>query len=247
MKEELELATGQVTVPEENVLSGIMQVLEYYDLTPTQIHVYLFLGKNEPQAVGKVALKIGLHRTAVYKTLKELEGLGLVTRSMERPTRYTALSFRRAVQMLWEEKRRGMDALQLVTEALITAYEKWPTVPPNEETNPLTFTVHSTGLFRVKIEELSLTSATRLYYLEDGARRHLEQYIDDQVTVNEDHPELGSFIVFDRAVFLLQINHKKIDTTKGSRTREEWSATEIHVPEVVAAYAELYRLLEAEA
>ena len=177
-----------------------------------------------------------MHRTESHKITRELEGLGLVSRSMERPARYTALSFRRAVRMLWEEKKRTMDQLQLVTEALIMAFERMPMVIPDERVNPLTFTVHSTGLFREKIEEHALTSATRLYYLEENACRHLEQRINDPVTVNEDHPELGSFIVFDKAVFLLKRNQL-----------DEWGAAEIHVPEFVAAYAELYRLLEAEA
>lgn len=238
MKEELELAAGQVTVPEESVLSGIMQVLEYYDLKPTQIRVYLCLAKSGPESAIQVAKKLGAERTAVYKTLKELEGLGLVTRSMERPTRYTALSFRRAVQMLWEEKRRGMDALQLVTEALAEALERMPKKTLDEDPQKFTFTRYGpNGLFLRKIEELGLTSATRLYYLEEAARRHVDQSIDgDHAATNVAHPELGSFIVFNRAVFLLHRN-----------PREKWSATEIHAPEVVAAYAELYRLLEAEA
>ena len=235
MKEELEVEAGQVTVPEESVLSGITQVLEYYDLRPAQIRVYLHLAKSGPQSAFQIAQKVGLHRTEGHKITRELEVLGLVARSMEWPAKYTALSFRSAVRMLWEEKKRALDSVQLVSEALVTAFEKMPMSPQDEKANPLIFTRHSTGLFRQKIEEYALTSSTRLYYLEDGARRHLEQYIDGPAAANTCYPELGSFIVFDRAVFLLRRNQL-----------DEWGAAEIHVPEIVAAYAELYRLLEAE-
>ena len=238
MKEELELAAGQVTVPEENVLSGIMQVLEYYDLKPTQIRVYLCLAKSGPESAIQVAKKLGAERTVVYGALFGLEALGLVARSMSWPSRYTALSFREAVKLLWMERKRGLDAAQRVSEALAEALERMPRTTPEKDPQRFTFTRHGpNGLFLRKIEELSASNDRRLYYLEEAARRHVDQSIDgDHAATNVAHPELGSFIVFDRAVFLLRRN-----------SREEWSATEIHAPEIVAAYAELYRLLEAEA
>lgn len=227
-------------VEEESLLSGIVNILKYYDLTPTQIHVYLSLAKNGPTKVRDVSKNLEMHRTETYKILKELESLGLVAGSMERPIRYTALSLRSTIRMLWEERKNAMDAVKMMSAALVEEWEQRPRRrnPVEEAKAPPIFTVFSsntTSRYRSKIKYLNQTSSTRLYYLEQLARGHLEQCLTGEAADNYRHPEVGSFIVFDDAVFLINIDQC-----------EKWVVTEIRVPEIIAAYTHLYRLLEAE-
>lgn len=235
MKEQAAENTRFVSESVVNVMGGVTQVLEYYDLAPNQIRVYLRLAKAGPQKATDVATMVGIHRTEAYQCLYELEARGLASRSLGTPSLYTALSFREAVNLLWQERKRVMDSMQLMGDVLAAAFERMPR-GAEKKAAPFTFTRHkSNGLLRAKVEDLSSRSSRRLYYLEDSASRHLEQVLEPLPIANAGHPELGSFLVFDDSVFIMR-----------REPRGGWGALEIRMPEIVAAYAELYRLLEGE-
>lgn len=128
-------ATGRNRVTEEEAghlraLGLIKKALAKFDLSKNEVRVYLFLARFGAQKAQRIAEALGVHRTEAYKILHRLERQGLVSCVFERPMKFVAVAFERALENLIEERRHRIHQLERRKKELL---DIWLSLPRPEE------------------------------------------------------------------------------------------------------------------
>jgi len=100
-------------------------VLRDFGLTNKEAEVYIFLAKYEILTGGEIAKQTKIARSLVYRILKSLQTKGLVEPTLESPTRFVALPFEKALDLIIKTKQE--EAL-LVERARKDLLEDWKTI-----------------------------------------------------------------------------------------------------------------------
>lgn len=128
-------ATGRNKVSKEEAthlkaLSLIKKELTKFDLSKNEVKVYLFLARFGASKAQKIAEALGVHRTEAYKILHRLERQGLVSCVFERPMKFDAIPFEKALEFLIEERRQRIHQLERRKKELV---EIWSSLPKTEK------------------------------------------------------------------------------------------------------------------
>jgi len=94
------------------MLSEILERLTEYGLKERQAKVYLHLILNGPSKLNDIARGIGLHRMQTYRTLKQLIELGIVEATLTRPTFFSPLPPKEALNLLLQDAMDKIDRLK---------------------------------------------------------------------------------------------------------------------------------------
>ncbi|GBC75109.1 hypothetical protein HRbin06_00423 [archaeon HR06] len=94
------------------MLSEILDRLTEYGLKERQAKMYLYLIQNGPSKLNDIAKGIGLHRMQTYRTLKQLIELGIVEASLTRPTFFSPLPPKEALNLLIQDIIDKVDRLK---------------------------------------------------------------------------------------------------------------------------------------
>jgi len=114
-------------------LGLIKKALTKFDLSKNEVRVYLFLARFGAQKAQRIAEALGVHRTETYKILRRLERQGLVSCVFERPMKFVAVPFERALENLIEERRHRIHQLEQRKKELL---DIWLSLPKPEEVKP---------------------------------------------------------------------------------------------------------------
>ncbi|WP_101476628.1 helix-turn-helix domain-containing protein [Candidatus Nitrosotalea bavarica] len=101
--------------------------------------MYLGLLHIGPVTIGNLAIKLGLDRGKMYRSLTKLRNYGLVTTSFSNPVIVTATEPSKALDTIVEKKRDELDSMKKLSEKVIT----------NLKTNKTDFGTSDTSSFSV--------------------------------------------------------------------------------------------------
>jgi sugar-specific transcriptional regulator TrmB len=114
----------------------------------------LYLARTAAERAQNIAEALSIHRTETYKILRRLEKQGLVSCTLERPMKFVAAPFDKALANLIENRRQRLRALERRKEELI---ELWSALPKLERIQSIdkTFQIlEGKEQINVKAEEL---------------------------------------------------------------------------------------------
>lgn len=111
-------------------LKLIKSAMEKFELSKNEVRVYLFLARFGAQKAQKIAEALSVHRTEAYKILRRLEKQSLVSCVFERPMKFVAAPFERALENLIEERRHRIHQLEQRKKELL---DIWLSLPTPEE------------------------------------------------------------------------------------------------------------------
>ena len=86
--------------------------LRKYGLSPNQAKIYVALLRSFEARPSQLAKTVGKHRSEIYRSLKELEELGLVELSLHKVSNYKAVSPRLAISSLIQQKQKTLSRLE---------------------------------------------------------------------------------------------------------------------------------------
>ena len=118
----------------------IKKALTKFDLSKNEVRVYLFLARFGAQKAQRIAEALSVHRTEAYKILHRLERHGLVSCIFERPMKFVAAPFERALENLIEERRHRIYQLEQRKKELLDIWLSLPK-PEDVKTRSETFQV----------------------------------------------------------------------------------------------------------
>ncbi len=93
--------------------------------------VYLLLAKKGPQKGRSIAAALELYKQQLYRSLSRLQKKRLVISTLERPARFSAVSFEKVLEFLIEGKKDQALALQKSKEELLSTWRL--TIEKNSE------------------------------------------------------------------------------------------------------------------
>jgi len=103
----------------------LYEELGEYGLTDNEAKVFLHLLKLGPMKASEIGLSLSISRTEVYNILTSLQNKGIIEASLDRPAKFSAIGFEKALDLLIEAQRRRIMTMQKSKEELM---EIWKTV-----------------------------------------------------------------------------------------------------------------------
>lgn len=98
-------------------------------LSKNEIRVYLYLARCGERKASEISEALCLHRTETYRILRDLEKRGMVSSVFEKPLKFIATPFEKAIDLLIEAKKLRIKLLERKKKSLV---DVWLTLPrPN--------------------------------------------------------------------------------------------------------------------
>jgi len=105
-------------------LSEATKQLQAVGLTKHEAAAFVNLARLGAATAREVARASGVNRVQAYRALDSLEARGLVEVTLDRPKRYAARALREAFDLLEEERRRELAAMEQIRDSLLSAWPK---------------------------------------------------------------------------------------------------------------------------
>jgi sugar-specific transcriptional regulator TrmB len=110
-------------------LDIIEKALHRLGLSKNEIKVYIHIARTGEHKASEISEALSLHRTETYRILRDLEKRGLVSSVFEKPLKFIAIPFERALDILIETKKMKISLLEKRKENLVGL---WLSLPKQE-------------------------------------------------------------------------------------------------------------------
>lgn len=98
-------------------------------LSKNEIKVYVFAARTGEHKASEISEALSLHRTETYRILRDLEKKGLVSSVFEKPLKFIATPFEKALDTLIETKKMKLNLLEKKKDNLV---DLWLSLPRPE-------------------------------------------------------------------------------------------------------------------
>ena len=102
----------------------IINALKKFELSTTDIQVYVFLAKQGPAEMSDLASMLNLNERKIHSSLKDLRNLGIVKASNGYPQELIAVPFEEAIDLLVEVRKEQAKAIQEAKDELLCIWQK---------------------------------------------------------------------------------------------------------------------------
>ncbi len=107
-------------------LSTVEETLSRFGLLKNEIRVYLHLARSGKMKAGEISEAISLHRTETYRILRDLEKKGIVFSIFEKPLKFTAVPFDKAIDLLVDAEKIKIRLLEQEKTNLVEIWQSMP-------------------------------------------------------------------------------------------------------------------------
>ncbi|NWG11540.1 MarR family transcriptional regulator [Candidatus Bathyarchaeota archaeon] len=101
-------------------------------LSKNEIRVYVYIARTGEHKASEISEALSLHRTETYRILRDLEKKGLISSVFEKPLKFIATPFEKALDVLIETKKMKIGLLEKRKENLVNL---WLSLPKQETEN----------------------------------------------------------------------------------------------------------------
>jgi len=95
-------------------------------LSKNEVRVYLYLARHGERKASEISEALCLHRTETYRILRDLEKRGMVSSVFEKPLKFIATPFEKAIDLLIEAKKLRIKLLERKKKNLV---DLWLSLP----------------------------------------------------------------------------------------------------------------------
>lgn len=113
-------------------LELIDKTLHRLGLSKNEIRVYIYIARTGEHKASEISEALSLHRTETYRILRDLEKKGLISSVFEKPLKFIATPFEKALDVLIETKKMKISLLEKRKESLV---DLWLSLPKQEIEN----------------------------------------------------------------------------------------------------------------
>lgn len=104
----------------------IENMFQKLGLSKNEIRIYVYLARSRERKASEISEALSLHRTETYRILRDLEKRGLVSSVFEKPLKFIATPFERAIEALIEAKKLKIQKLERKKKNLINIWLSLP-------------------------------------------------------------------------------------------------------------------------
>jgi len=95
-------------------------------LSKNEVKVFMHLARTGEHKASEISEALSLHRTETYRILRDLEKKGLVSSVFEKPLKFIATPFEKALDILIETKKMKINLLEKKKENLVNVWLSLP-------------------------------------------------------------------------------------------------------------------------
>ena len=95
-------------------------------LSKNEVKVFMYLARTGEHKASEISEALSLHRTETYRILRDLEKKGLVSSVFEKPLKFIATPFEKALDVLIETKKMRINLLEKKKEGLVNLWLSLP-------------------------------------------------------------------------------------------------------------------------
>jgi len=95
-------------------------------LSKNEVKVFMHLARTGEHKASEISEALSLHRTETYRILRDLEKKGLVSSVFEKPLKFIATPFEKALTVLIETKKMRINLLEKKKERLVNLWLSLP-------------------------------------------------------------------------------------------------------------------------
>jgi sugar-specific transcriptional regulator TrmB len=113
-------------------METIEKALHRLGLSKNEVKVYLCLARTGEHKASEISEALSLHRTETYRILRDLEKRGLISSVFEKPLKFIATPFEKALDVLIETKKMKINLLE---KRKVDLVDLWASLPKPEMEN----------------------------------------------------------------------------------------------------------------
>jgi sugar-specific transcriptional regulator TrmB len=131
----------------------VLKVLSDLGLTRLDSKIYIYLAKNGPKEGKEISRALKVQRPQLYRSLKTLQKKAIVSATLERPAKFSAVSFERAVDLFIRTKLEEAQKIQNEKSELLSSWQgiKVRAVP---DTSARFMVIEGTNLIYSRIKQM---------------------------------------------------------------------------------------------
>jgi sugar-specific transcriptional regulator TrmB len=107
-------------------METIEKALRGLGLSKNEVKVYVYLARTGEHKASEISEALSLHRTETYRILRDLEKRGLISSVFEKPLKFIATPFEKALDILIETKRMKLNLLEKKRQNLVNIWLSLP-------------------------------------------------------------------------------------------------------------------------
>ena len=111
-----------------------LKTLESLGFTQLDAKVYVFLAKKGPQKAGDLAKCLKIPKQSIYFIIRNLQSEGIVTSTVERPARFSAVSFEKVLDLFVNAKMEEAKQIQRNRDEILLDWKSIALTETDEDT-----------------------------------------------------------------------------------------------------------------
>ncbi|MEA2090437.1 MAG: helix-turn-helix domain-containing protein, partial [Thermoproteota archaeon] len=111
------------------LLKPVENMLQKLGLSKNEVKVYIYLARTGEQKASEISEAVSIHRTETYRILRSLEKRGLVLSVFEKPLKFIATPFEKAMAVLVGAEKLKLEHLERKTRKMV---DIWLSLPAPE-------------------------------------------------------------------------------------------------------------------
>jgi len=113
-------------------IETIEKALHRLGLSKNEVRIYIYLARTGEHKASEISEALSLHRTETYRILRDLEKRGLISSVFEKPLKFIATPFEKALDTLIQTKKMKINLLEKRKKSLV---DIWLSLPKPETEN----------------------------------------------------------------------------------------------------------------
>jgi len=135
-------------------LEVIEKTLHRLGLSKNEVRVYIYLARTGEHKASEISEALSLHRTETYRILRDLEKKGLISSVFEKPLKFIATPFEKALDTLIETRKMKISLLEKRKESLVDLWLSFPKLETESERKEIFQILEGEEQISLKAEEI---------------------------------------------------------------------------------------------
>jgi sugar-specific transcriptional regulator TrmB len=134
-----EEAIARSTNNQKELKLALQERLRDFGLTKNEAKIYVFLSKNGPKKAIEISREENIPRTETYHLLSTLEIKGIVSPSIQRPTRFFAANIEEAIESIIKNHEKKIGELKILKNDMVDLWNTFHNLSFDRKSDILKF------------------------------------------------------------------------------------------------------------
>ena len=136
---EIEEAIARSTNNQVELRQALQERLRDFGLTKNESKIFVFLSRNGPKKAIEISREENIPRTETYHLLSTLEEKGIVSPSIQRPTRFYAEKIDKAIESIIQNHEKKIGELKILKNDMIDLWNIFQNISFDRKSDVMKF------------------------------------------------------------------------------------------------------------